>query len=205
MLPSLCENAAEAVPSTPHLHLTTLWLCPTHCSSAWIRVLQGSVSYRDPCPPWIRVLQGSVSSPDPCPTGMQRREYTLNLYTHTYHIKQTGSGLGLTRCPDPGRMPVLILITNKSAEETRERTPPHLVCRGEQRGPPAPRDRLDVGSGAEQQFSHFHVPAGRGDIQGGPPALVRRLHVGPGRQEQLHDRHVAVAGGGDEGGPMFRV
>ena len=34
MLPSRCENAAEAVPSTPHSCLTNL--CPTHCSHASI-------------------------------------------------------------------------------------------------------------------------------------------------------------------------
>ena len=32
MYPSLCENAAKAVPSTPHSCLTNL--CPTHCSHA---------------------------------------------------------------------------------------------------------------------------------------------------------------------------
>ena len=40
MLPSRCENAADAVFSTPHSCLTTP--CPTHCSPA-----QTYVSYTD--------------------------------------------------------------------------------------------------------------------------------------------------------------
>ena len=36
MLPSQCENAADAVFSTPHSCLTTL--CPTHCSPAHTNV-----------------------------------------------------------------------------------------------------------------------------------------------------------------------
>ena len=36
MLPSWCENAADAVFSTPHLCLTTA--CPTHCSPAHVNL-----------------------------------------------------------------------------------------------------------------------------------------------------------------------
>ena len=51
MLPPRCENAAEAVFSTPHSSLTNP--CPTHCSPAHVNL----------CPLWMHRLNTGLNTP----------------------------------------------------------------------------------------------------------------------------------------------